>query len=128
MADVVKVTDVGMSIITARLKGTGTEPKYIGWGTGTTAAAEGNTGLETPRAETRATGTSTQQTTNVTNDTYQVVGTLVAAGTAAAITEAALFDAETDGNLFLRGTFSPINLSVGDSITFTIRELNDQSA
>ena len=68
MADVSLVTDVGMSIATNRMVGSGTEPKYIGWGTGTTAPVAGNTTLETPGAESRTTGTSSRATTNVTND------------------------------------------------------------
>ena len=128
MADVVKVTNGGLGIVTNRIKGSGTEPKYVGWGTGTTAADVTDTGLETARAEARTTGTSTQQTTTTTNDTYQVVGSITCASTAAAITEVALFDADTSGNLFLRATFSAINVSVGDSIEFTIKTQFDQSA
>lgn len=128
MADVVKVVNGGLDILTNRIKGSGTEPKYIGWGTGTTAAAVTDTALETARAEARTDGTSTQQTTNTTNDTYRVVGTITCATTAAAITEVGLSDASTSGNLFLRGTFDVINVSVGDSIQFTINSVFDQAA
>lgn len=128
MADVVVVTDIGMGIVTNRIKGAGTEPNNIGWGTGATAAAVGNTALETARAEARTVGTSTREQTNVANDTYQVVGTITASGSSAAITEVGLFDASTAGNLFLRGTFSAINVSVGDSIEFTIKSVFDQGA
>lgn len=128
MPDVVVVTDVGMGIITNRVKGAGTEPNHIGWGTGVTAAAAGNTALETARAEARTAGTSTREQTNVTNDTYQVVGTITASGSAAAITEVGLFDASTAGNMFLRGTFDAINVNVGDSIQFTIKSVFDQGA
>jgi hypothetical protein len=38
-----------------------------------------------------------------------------------AITNAGLFDAATVGNLFVKGDFSTINLSSGDSIQFTFR-------
>lgn len=128
MADVVKVVNGGLGIVTNRIKGSGTEPKYVGWGTGTTAADVADTGLETARAEARTDGTSTQQTTTTTSDTYRVVGSITCAGTAAAITEVGLFDASTAGNLFLRGTFSAINVSVGDSIQFTINTVFDQAA
>ena len=125
--DVVVVTNVGLGIVTNRLKGSGTEPNYLHWGTGGTAAADTNTALQTPRAESRVAGTSTLQTTSTTNDTYQVVGTLTASGTAGAIVEAGLFDASTGGNLFLRATFDVINVSVGDSIQFTIKTQFDQA-
>jgi hypothetical protein len=118
MADVVMVVNNGLGIVTSRIKGTGTEPARVHWGTGTTAPVGTNTGLGTARAESKVAGTTTQQTTTTTNDTYRVVGTLTCAGTAAAITEAGLFD--TGDVLFLRGTFDAINLNVGDTITFTI--------
>jgi hypothetical protein len=61
-----------------------------------------------------------KQTTTTTDDTYQVVGTLTAGGTLA-ITNAGLFDAVSSGNLFVKGDFSTINLSTGDSIQFTFK-------
>ena len=127
MADSILVVDTGLAIVANRLKGTGDEPNHIGWGTGTTEPAAGNTGLETARGEARTEGTSSRVTTTTTNDTYQVVGTITCAGTGAAITEAGLFDAATDGNMLLRGTFSAINLNVGDSIAFTIKTTFDQA-
>jgi hypothetical protein len=120
MAAVMQV-DAGLAILTNRIKGEGSEPNYLHWGTGDTDPVGGDTALETPRAEARVLGTSSREKTNVANDTYQVVGTLVCEGTAAAITEVALFDAPTNGNMFIRGTFLPINLAVGDSIQFTVK-------
>jgi hypothetical protein len=127
MADSVMKVDTGMAITTNRIKGAGTEPKYIGWGTGTTAPAHDNTALETAAAEARADGTTTQQTTNTTNDTYQVVGTLVCAGSGKTITEVATFDASANGNMDVRATFTGIALSVGDGIIFTIKQVFDQA-
>lgn len=127
MADVALIPDTGMAITTNRVKGAGTEPNYIAWGVGTTAPAVGNTALQTPSAEARTAGTSTQVTTNTTNDTYQVVGTIVCASAAKAITEVGLFDASSSGNLFMRGTFSAINVSVGDGIQFTIKTVYEQA-
>ena len=133
-ADVVKVTDTGLSITTNRLKGSGTAPDYGGWGTGTTAAANGDTGLETPRNEARVQGTATQQQTNTANDTHQVVVELTCAATVAAITEFGLFDGAgtgtppTGANLFSRATFDVLNLSVGNKIEFTHKTVYDQAA
>lgn len=128
MTDTIKVTDVGMSIVTNRLKNSGTTPHFIHWGVGTTAAANNNTAMESAGAhESRTAGTMTQQTTNVSNDTFQVVGTITCATGAKAITEAGLFDASSSGNMFLRGTFSAINVSVSDSIEFTIKAAFDQA-
>jgi len=116
------LVNTGKAVVTNRIKNgaTGaTEPSYVAWGTGagTTAAADTTLFTETG---TRTSGTSTQQTTSVTNDTYQVIGTMTAGGTLA-ITNAGLFDASTSGNLFVKGDFSTINLSTGDSIQFTFK-------
>ena len=127
MADTVYVVDNGLAIVTNRLKGTGTEPAYVGWGTGATTAAVNNTGLQTPAAEARTAGTTSQQTTTTTGDTYRNVATITCTGAGKAITEVAMFDASTIGNCFLRGTFDAINVSVGDSIQFTINTVFNQA-
>lgn len=97
-----------------------TRPTYIGWGTGTTAAAATDTGLETASAEARTNGTPTQQTTTVAGDTFQVVGT-VTSTSSQTISEAALFDASTAGNCYVHGVFTGIPLGNGDSIAFTVQ-------
>lgn len=114
------VTNAGKGIITNRLKGAGTEPNYIAWGTGAGTAAITDTTLFTESAESRVAGTSTQQTTTTTNDTYQVVGTMTASG-ARTITNAGLFDASTSGNLFMKGDFTGVALNTSDSIAFTMK-------
>lgn len=126
MADVIKMLNGGLGIITNRIKGAGTEPKYVAWGTGTTAAVETNTALETESAEDRTEGTSTQQTTTTSNDTYQVIGTITSLSTQA-ITEVGLLDASSGGNAFMRATFDAINLNADDSIQFTIKTVLDQA-
>lgn len=130
MADTVVVTDAGMAIITAQVMDAAgsTIPKYVGWGTGgSVAAASTDIALNSTRGEARTDGTPTQQTTNVTNDTYQVVATITCTGTSAAIDEVGISDAATAGNLFLRGTFTAIPLNVNDSIQFTIKTVFDQA-
>ncbi len=119
------VTNAGKAIITNRLIGAGTEPKFIGWGTGATAEAVSQTNLVTPGTEARVTGTSARTTVTATNDTYQVTGTVVADGTKS-IKEVGLFDAAgtgsppTGGNLFMRGLHGSTDLGVGESIAYTI--------
>lgn len=113
------LVNAGKAIVTNRIKGAGTEPAYVGWGTGAGTAAATDTTLFTETGS-RTLGTSTQQTTSVTNDTYQVVGTLTAGG-ALSITNAGTFDASTSGNLFVKGDFTAIGLGTGDSIQFTIK-------
>lgn len=115
-------TNAGAAIITNRIIQAGTAPKNIGWGTGTNAAAVGDTALQTEAAPTtsggRTVGTESRTTVSQTNDNYQVVGT-VTAGSTLAITEAGLFDAVTAGNCLIRSVFSAINVVSGDSIQFT---------
>ena len=127
MADAVLVADTGLAKVTDLLAAvTIVCPGWVGWGTGTTAPVAGDTGLETPSAEARTVGTKTQETTTTTNDTYQVVA-LITALSAQAITEVGVFDALTVGNLFLRGTFSAINVSIDDTIEFTIKTVFEQA-
>lgn len=114
------LANTGKAITTARLKGTGTEPNYVAWGTGAGTAAITDTTLFTESSETRVAGTSTQVTTTTTNDTYQAVGTLVAAA-GKTITNAGLFDAITTGNLFMKGDFTGVVLNTGESIQFTMQ-------
>jgi hypothetical protein len=116
------LVNTGKAVVTNRVKNgaTGaTEPNYVAYGTGAGTTALTDTTLFTETG-TRVAGTSTQQTTTTTSDTYQVIGTQTAGGTLA-ITNAGLFDASTSGNLFVKGDFTTINLSSGDSIQFTFK-------
>lgn len=117
------------SINTAMLRAIGTEPKYIGVGTGAGTAAVTDTTLFSEKAAdlatgtgTRITGTSSQVTTTTTNDTYQLVGTLTATG-AGTVTNVGQFDNATigSGNLWSKSDFTGVALGVGESITFTLK-------
>jgi hypothetical protein len=126
-----KVVDGGLAIVTNRLKGAGTEPLNVGWGTGAGTTAVGDSTLFTEALVTLAgggtdhtAGTSTQQTTTTTSDTYRVVATRTATGSGT-VTNAGLFDAASGGNLFMKGDFTGIGLVSGDSILFTINVVFD---
>lgn len=114
-------TNAGRAIITNRIIGSGTEPKYIAVGTGATGAdrtaVAADTALST-EVETRTEGTSSRVTTTTTNDTYRVVGTVTATASRA-IDEAGTFDASSSGNMMVSATFPVVNLLTGDSIQFT---------
>jgi hypothetical protein len=127
------VTNSGLDIVTAALHAYASRFKFLQWGEGsgqsvtsTDVANEGNI------SEDRVDGTSSQQTTTTTNDTYRVVGTLTAEG-ARAITEVGVFDAAgsgsppTGGNMGVYGDFSVINLAASDSIAFTVNVVFDQA-
>lgn len=117
-------TNAGAAIVSNRVIQAGTAPKNIGWGTGVTAAAVGDTALQTEVAPTtaggRTVGSESRTTVTNTNDNYAVSGsvTQTAAGPVA-ITEAGLFDNVTAGNLLIHSVFAAMNTSLGDSIAFT---------
>ena len=114
------LVNTGKAIVTDYLNGgAATQPKYVGWGTGAGTTAATDTTLFT-EVGTRTSGTTTQQTTSTTNDTYQVIGT-VTAGSSLTITNAGLFDALSSGNLFVKGDFTGVALTSGDSIQFTFK-------
>ena len=125
MANVVTVTDVGLGLITAALAAS--THKYVGYGTGTTAADVEDTALETPRGEDRTSGTQSQETTTTSNDTYQIEATITCTATAAAITEVAVFSADSAGSMLLRCTHAVVNLEVGEGIAYTIEIITDQA-
>lgn len=126
------VTNAGQAIPSGRMIGatpSQAEPKQIGWGTGAGTAVVGDTTLFSEKAAdlaattgTRVAGTSSQVTTTLTNDTYQVAGTYTATG-AGTVTNAGLFDnaAIGSGILYVKGDFTGIGLSSGDSIAFTFK-------
>jgi hypothetical protein len=120
MSTTIKIVDTGLAIITGLVtKVTSLEPKYVGWGIGTTAASGSQTTLVSGSAEARTSGTLTRELTVVANDTVKNVATITCAAAPKAITEVGIFDAATDGNMFLRAAFDVVNVGVGDSIQFS---------
>ena len=89
--------------------------KYVGWGSGTTAAAVTQTALVSANAEARATGTISQPAAN----THRVAATITATGTRV-VEEVALFDASTSGNMIVRATHGQLNLVSGDQVAYQI--------
>lgn len=131
------VVDGGLDITTNRIKGAGTEPLNVGWGTGVqTTTTRADTGLGPTTVEkdvdlttntgSRTAGTSSRVTTNTANDTYQVTATRTATG-AGTVTCAGLFDNVTiaSGSMYLKGDFVGIGLASGDSIAFTVKAIYD---
>lgn len=115
------ITNTGKAIYNNRMKGTGSEPVHVAWGTGAGTAVITNTTLFTEASEDRVSGTSSLVTTTTADDTYQVTGTLTVAETGKTITNVGLFDAADAGNLFLKSDFTGVALDVGESIAFTLK-------
>ena len=92
-----------------------TSNNFTGWGTGTTGAVKGDTGLETASSESRSAGTVSQPSASI----NQWVSTITSTQTQT-ISEAVLFTAVTSGVAIIRGDFTGIALTNGDKIEFTI--------
>lgn len=94
------------------------KPSHMAIGTGTNAAAAGDTTLQTELD--RNALTSKTRSTNV----VTMVGDWAAGDGTGAVTEAGIFDASSSGNLYARAVFSVINKGASDTLsiswTFTI--------
>lgn len=117
------VTNAGKAGVASRINGSGGEAAftYIAMGTGTNAAAAGDTTLQTELAASglsRANATASRVTTTVTNDTAQLVQTFTVTGTVA-VTESGVLNAASSGTLLARQVFSAINVVNGDSLQIT---------
>lgn len=93
----------------------GTSNRFIGWGTGTTTAAKGDTALETEAAESLVAATVSQPSASI-NQWLAVI----TSASGQTISEAGLLDASSGGTLIIHGDFTGIVLSNGDKIEFTI--------
>lgn len=132
------ITTIGKDKWAGLLNGVVTLPmKAIGFGTGTTAPAAGNTALVTEvtasggaasgvHITTITGGTYTQQTTTTTNDTARIQSQVIAITGTIALAESGVFDANTNGNMVCRAAsgggspaFPVINVVNGDTVQLT---------
>ena len=113
------VVTVGKNFIASSMAKTTTNSPaamtHMEVGTGTTAAAAGDTTLETAVASSRVTLTSTTVTTN--NVAY--VATFPAGTGTGALTEAGIFNASSSGTMLCRTVFSVINKGAADTLGIT---------
>ena len=113
------VVDAGLAYIASRMKdATATVMSHMAVGTGTTAAADAQTTLVTESARVALTST-TIVTTTVTNDSVQYVATFNPGTGTAALTEAGLFNAASNGTMLARTVFPVINKGALDTLTIT---------
>lgn len=113
------VVTTGKTFIASRIVGVASN--VMGWmelGTGTTAAAVGDTALQTAISGSRVALTSGTSATNVV--TY--VASFPAGTGTGAVTEAGVFNASSAGTMLCRTVFSVVNKGAADamSITWTI--------
>jgi hypothetical protein len=116
------VVTTGLNFIAARLKGAtpaATEMTHMAVGTGTVAAALGNTTLGTELA--RVALTTPGGTVGASPATIQYACTFGAGSPSGtnALTEAGVFSASSAGTMMCRTVFSAINKAPGDSLTIT---------
>lgn len=107
------VTTVGLDWIAGRLLDASIPgaASHIGVGTGTTAAALGDTTLETPLGARQALASS-----SVLNNVVTYTATFAAGVSTGAITEFGLFNAVSSGTMIARAVKPVINKEAGDSL------------
>ena len=92
------VVTAGKNWVADRMNNANTVMTHMALGTGTTAAAAGNT---------------------TSNNTIAYAATWAAGDGTGAITEAGIFDAASSGDMLARTVFSVVNKAASDSITIT---------
>jgi hypothetical protein len=92
---------------------TATAMSHMAIGTGSTAAAAGDSALGSEAGRVALTSTT------VTNNEVEYVATFGAGTGTGAITEAGILNASTDGTLLCRTVFSVVNKGSADSMTIT---------
>jgi hypothetical protein len=113
------VVTVGKNYIASRMKdATATAMTHMELGTGTTAAAVGDTTLQAAISGSRVTLASTTVTTN----SVAYVASFPAGTGTGAVTEAGIFNAASAGTMLCRTVFSVVNKGAADamSVTWTI--------
>ncbi len=108
------VVTVGKNFIASRMKdATATAMTHMAIGSGTTAAAAGDTTLGTELGRVALTSTT------VTANAVAYVATFPAGTGTGAVTEAGLFNASSAGTLLCRTVFSVINKGAADTLGIT---------
>ena len=110
------VVTAGKEWVTARMKDTSTVMTHLGIGTGTNAAAAGDTDLQTVEAP--RLGLSTSGGT-VAGAVITYAATFPAGDHDGAITEAGIFTAVTSGTMLARTVFTVVNKGALDSMTIS---------
>lgn len=116
------VVDAGLGFIASRIASNGSNVmSHMAIGSGTTAAAAGDTDLQTMLGSREAID-STTENGGAGNGTVVYVSSFEAGEGTGAVTEAGLFNAAAAGAMLARTTFPVVNKGVDDtlSITWTI--------
>ena len=108
------VVDAGKDYIASRMEGTSSAVmSHMALGTGTTAAAQGDTTLETELDR------NALDSTTVSNNDVTYVATYAAGDATGAITEAGILNNSTGGDLLCRTVFPVVNKGASDSLSIS---------
>ena len=108
------VVTAGKGYVASRMKdASATAMSHMAIGTGSTAAAAGNTALGSESARTALTSTT------VSGADIVYVDTFAAGSGTGAITEAGIFNASSGGTMLCRTVFSVVNKGANDAMTIT---------
>jgi hypothetical protein len=109
------VVTAGLTFICSRMVGTAKAVmSHMALGSGTTAAAAGQTDLGTLLGSRVALDSSTPGT-----NTTQYIATFGAGVSTGAVTEAGIFNADTAGDMLCRTVFPVVNKQSGDTMVIT---------
>ena len=106
------VTD-GKKWVADRMNNANAVMSHMAVGTGTNAAAAGDTTLQTESDR------NALDSTTVTDNAVAYVASWAAGDATAALTEAAIFDAASSGDCLARTVFSVVNKGANDTLTIT---------
>jgi hypothetical protein len=112
------VVNAGLAFIISRMVGTSKSVMgYMAVGSGSTAAAAGDTALGSQLGSRKALDSTTITGSN--NEKVQYVCTFAAGEGTGAITEAGIFNASSSGDMLCRTVFSVVNKAADDTMVIT---------
>lgn len=112
------VVNAGLAYIISRMVGTAKSVmSHMAVGSGTTAAAAGDTSLETQIGSRKALDSTTIAGSN--NEKVVYVATFSPGEGTGAITEAGIFNASTSGDMLCRTVFAVVNKAADDTMVIT---------
>ena len=112
------VVNAGLAYVISRMVGTAKAVmSHMALGSGTTAAAAGNTDLETLLVSREALDSTTISGSN--NEKVIYVASFEAGDATGAVTEAGIFNASSSGDMLCRTVFAVVNKGANDSLTVT---------
>jgi hypothetical protein len=112
------VVNAGLAYIISRMVGTAKNVmSHMAVGSGTTAAAAGDTSLETQIGSRKALDSTTIAGSN--NEKVVYVATFSPGEGTGAITEAGIFNASTSGDMLCRTVFAVVNKAADDTMVIT---------